>query len=132
MLEGMPHRIIPKNHLKKVIMNDPKFQIFKSSANAQFYYRLRAANGEIILSGEGYTTKPSCLTGIASVKVNAPVDSRYDRKDGASSYTFNLKAANGEIIGRSESYTTSAARDKGIDAVKKDAPDAPIEDLTIS
>ncbi|MEJ0104193.1 MAG: YegP family protein [Bacteroidota bacterium] len=54
-------------------MNNPEFQIFKSSANAEYYYRLRATNGEIILNGEGYKTKQSCLDGIASVKVNAPL-----------------------------------------------------------
>lgn len=111
-------------------MDNPKFQVFKSSVNSQYYYRLRAANGEIILSSEGYTTKQSCFVGIDSVKTNAPFDIRYDRKDAANNYSFNLKAANGEIIGRSESYTSSAARENGISAVKKDAPGAPVEDLS--
>lgn len=111
-------------------MNNPKFTVFKSSVNNQYYYRLRATNGEIILNGEGYTTKQACLNGIASVKVNAPYDSRYERKDGITSYTFNLKAANGEVIGRSESYTSRAGRENGIDAVKKDAPGAGVEDLS--
>ena len=110
---------------------DSKFQIFKSTANKQYYYRLRAkGNHEPILSGEGYTTKQSCLTGIASVKLNAPFDSRYERKNGIGNYTFNLKAGNGEIIGRSENYTSEANRENGISAVKRDAPGAPIEDLT--
>jgi len=111
-------------------MENPKFQIFKSPANLQYYYRLRGGNGEIILSGEGYTSKQSCLNGIASVKENAPYDSRYDKKEGYSSYTFNLKAANGEIIGRSENYNSSWGRDIGISAVKRDAPGAPTEDLS--
>ncbi|WP_183576110.1 YegP family protein [Mucilaginibacter sp. X5P1] len=110
-------------------MENPKFQVFKGT-NQQFYYHLKARNGEKILSGEGYTTKQSCLNGIASVKTNAPYDSRYDRRDLANNYTFNLKAANGEIIGRSESYTSATGRNNGIDAVKRDAPSAPVEDLT--
>jgi uncharacterized protein YegP (UPF0339 family) len=109
-------------------MENPKFQIFKSSANSEYYYKLRARNGETILSGEGYKTRQGCLNGIASVKQNAPYDSRYDRKDSYMSFGFNLKAPNGEIIGRGETYTSSAAREVGIAAVKKDAPDAPIED----
>jgi len=112
-----------------MIMENPKFSIYRSSVNSQYYYRLRSGNGEIILSGEGYTSKQSCMNGINSVKVNAPFDSRYDRKDGYQNYTFNLKAANGEIIGRSENYTSSAGRENGIAAVKRDAPGAPIEDL---
>jgi len=110
-------------------MENPKFQIFRSSANFQYYYRLRAGNGEIVLSGEGYVTKQSCLNGIASVKQNAPYDSRYERKDGYNNYTFNLKAANNEVIGRSENYSSSYTRENGISAVKRDAPGAPIEDL---
>ena len=111
-------------------MTNPKFQVFKSGYNSQYYYHLQSRNGEKILSGEGYTTKQACLNGIASVKANAIYDSRYDRRNGFSNYTFNLKASNGEIIGRSENYTTSAARENGIEAVKRDAPNASTEDLT--
>src|SRR5690606_34475822 len=103
---------------------------FKSSVNNQFYFRLRAANGEIILNGEGYTAKQSCITAIASVKINAPIDIRFERKDNLGSFTFNLKAANGEIIGRSESYTSNSGREAGIAAVKKDASYAATEDLS--
>jgi uncharacterized protein len=111
-------------------MNNPKFTIFKSSYNNQYYYHLRSSNGEKILSGEGYTTNQSCRNGISSVKINAPYDNRYERRDSGGNYTFNLKAANGEIIGRSENYTTAYARENGIAAVKRDAPNAPIEDLS--
>ena len=110
-------------------MNNPKFQVFKSNFNSEYYYRLRSGNGEIILNGEGYKSKQSCYDGISSVKINSPINSRYDRKDSMSNYTFNLKAANGEIIGRSENYTTLFARENGITAVKRDALGAPIEDL---
>ena len=105
--------------------------MYRSAANSQYYYRLRGTgNGETILSGEGYTTKQSCLTGIASVKLNSEYDSRYERKDSINNYTFNLKSGNGEIIGRSENYTSRAGRENGINAVKRDAASAPIEDLS--
>ena len=111
-------------------MNNPKFQVFKSTAKNEYYYRLRSVNGEIILNGEGYKSKQSCLDGIASVKINAKIDSRYDRKDATNNYTFNLKSGNGEIIGKSENYITSSSRENGISAVKRNAPSAPVEDLT--
>lgn len=111
-------------------MQNPKFSIFKSSVNSQYYFRLRSANGEIILNGEGYQAKQSCINAIASVKLNSTIDARYERKDSSSSYTFNLKAANGEIIGKSESYTSAYGRENGIVAVKRDAPYAPTEDLS--
>ncbi len=111
-------------------MNNPKFQVFKSTQNYQYYYRLKAANGEIILNSEGYTTKQSCLSAISSVKIHSPYDNYYERKDAYVNYTFNLKSNNGEIIGRSENYTTLQGREIGISAVKKDAPTAPTEDLS--
>ena len=111
-------------------MENPKFQMFRSNSNSEYYYRLKARNGEIILYGEGYKSKQGCLNGIDSVKRHAPYDHRYDRSDNIDNYTFNLKAANGEIIGRSENYTTRNGRENGIEAVKRDAPKAPVEDLT--
>jgi uncharacterized protein len=112
-------------------MNNPKFQIFESTSNHQFYFRLRAVNGEIILKSEGYLNKNGCEAGIASVRVNAPFDVRYDRRDFAQHYTFNLMAANHQVIGVSEIYTTRNAREDGISSVKQNAPSAPIEDLTL-
>ena len=111
-------------------MENPKFQVF-TGKDDQFYFRLRAANGEVILSGEGYKAKAGCLNGIESVKKNAPDDARYRRETAADgSFYFVLAAANGEPIGRSETYTTARARDGGIEAVKRTAPDAPVEDTT--
>jgi uncharacterized protein YegP (UPF0339 family) len=100
-------------------MESPRFRIFKSNLNSQFYWHLQAANGEKILSGEGYTTKQSCLQGIASVIEHAANAGRYERHDNYMNYTFNLKAANGEVIGRSENYYTAHGRDYGVEAVKR-------------
>ncbi len=111
-------------------MKNPKFQLFQSTKNGQFYFHLISGNGEIILSGEGYTSKQSCLNGISSVKVNASRDFGYPLNDGYGNYTFNLESTNGEIIGRSENYTSLKARDNGVKAVKREAPEAPVEDLT--
>jgi uncharacterized protein YegP (UPF0339 family) len=111
-------------------MKNPKFQIY-SGKDEQFYFRLYARNGEIILGSEGYTSKPACQNGIAAVQENAPNDRRYQRKTAADGqFYFVLTAANGEVIGLSEMYTTKRARDNGIEAVKKTAPDAPTEDAT--
>ncbi|MEM5536546.1 YegP family protein [Neptuniibacter pectenicola] len=107
-----------------------KFEIFLGS-NSQYYFRLKAPNGQIILASEGYTTKQNCKNGIASVKVSAPYDSNYDRLTARNGQNyFTLKASNGQVIGVSETYTTSSARDNGIEAVKAYAPSASIVDLT--
>lgn len=113
-------------------MTFPKFTIFKDTKD-EYRFNLFAKNGENILrSSEGYSSKQGCQKGIASVKTNAPYDSRYSRSIASSGdYYFTLKAANGETLGISEMYTSSYARDNGINAVKRDAPNAPTEDLTL-
>lgn len=48
-----------------------KFEIFKGK-NGAYYFRLKAANGEIIATSEGYVAKQSAQAGIAAVKRLAP------------------------------------------------------------
>ena len=106
-----------------------KFQIFRSDNDGQFYYRLKATNGKIILSGEGYETRQGCANGVESVKENAQLMSSYEITNAKLNYTFVLKAENGEIIGKSENYKTSIARDEGIKSVISNAPDALIKNI---
>lgn len=110
-------------------MENPKFELYKSTANSQYYFHLKAGNGKITLSSEGYVAKPSCENGITSVKKNASDEERYERKHNNGSFTFVLKARNGEVIGRSQSYASAEGRDGGIESVKDDAPNAPVDDL---
>lgn len=108
-----------------------KFEIFRSTTNMQFYFRLKAANGQVILASEGYVNKGGCENGIASVRNNAPDDRQYSRKvarDGQ--FYFTLHAGNYQVIGVSEMYTSLAARDNGIESVKSNAPSAAVIDLT--
>lgn len=108
-----------------------KFEI-KKRKNGEFQFNLKASNGQVILSSEGYTTKANCTNGIESVKKNSQVDARFDKLEAKNGkFYFNLKATNGQIIGTSEMYETAASRDNGIESVKKNAPEAEVVDLTI-
>lgn len=49
---------------------NPKFEIYTDKAG-EFRFRLKASNGQIIGVSEGYTTKPNCEKGVASVQKNA-------------------------------------------------------------
>lgn len=48
----------------------PKFEMYTDKAG-EFRFRLKAKNGEVIATSEGYKTKASCQNGIESVKKNA-------------------------------------------------------------
>jgi len=49
-----------------------KFEIYQDKSG-DYRFRLRATNGQVIATGQGYKSKKSCLQGVESVKKNAPV-----------------------------------------------------------
>ena len=53
------------------VLKHPKFEVYTDSAG-ETRFRLKAANGQIIATGEGYTTRKACLNGIESIRKNAP------------------------------------------------------------
>lgn len=109
-------------------MKHPKFEMYKDKSG-EFRFRLTAKNGQNILASEGYTSKSGCKKGIESVKNNASIDARYEKKTSDSGkFSFVLKAGNNEIIGRSQSYASQSSRDQGIASVQKNAPTAEIDD----
>ncbi len=48
----------------------PKFEMYTDKAG-EYRFRLKATNGQVIATSEGYTTIASCENGIESVKKNA-------------------------------------------------------------
>ena len=48
---------------------NPKFEIY-TDKGGEYRFRLKAANGQIIATSEGYKAKKSCENGIESVKKN--------------------------------------------------------------
>lgn len=107
------------------------FEILRRK-NGEFQFNLKASNGEIILTSEGYMTKDSCKKGIESVRRNSAEKSKFDlldSKDGK--FYFNLKAANGRVVATSETYENVMNRENGIKAVQSFAPKAKVVDLTV-
>lgn len=109
-----------------------KFEIFQSENNEKYYFRLKAKNGQVILSSQGYANKSGARNGIESVKKNSANDELFDRKEAANGkFHFNLLAANKQIIGSSQMYAAKSGMEKGIESVKTNAPEAVIEDLSL-
>jgi len=48
-----------------------KFEVKKSEKNEQFYFVLKADNGEVICQSEGYKSQQACVDGIESIKEHA-------------------------------------------------------------
>lgn len=90
-----------------------RFQVFRG-LDGEYYFHLRAENGEIVLQSQGYTRRSSAIAGTTSVRTNGPTATRYQLRDAANGQTyFVLKAANGQVIGVSETYANRDNAERG-------------------
>ena len=107
-----------------------KFEI-TTRKNGEFQFNLKATNGQVILTSEGYKTKASCLNGVESVKKNSQDAKRFNKKVASNGKPyFNLMANNGQVIGSSQMYANEINMNNGIASVMKNAPEAPVVDMT--
>ncbi|MFD0861754.1 YegP family protein [Sungkyunkwania multivorans] len=105
------------------------FEIFQSEKNKKFYFNLKAKNGQVILSSQGYSDKSGAMNGVDSVRKNCNDDSKFERKTAANGkFHFNLKAGNGQVIGNSQMYASEAGMENGIESVRNNAPDAEVKE----
>ena len=104
------------------------FEIYQSDKNKKYHFRLKAKNGQIILSSQGYHDKTGCKNGIKSVAKNAASDARFEVKSASNGKRFfNLKSSNGQIIGTSQMYAASDGVKKGIASVRANAGNATLD-----
>ena len=95
--------------------------------NGEFQFNLKASNGQVVLTSEGYTTKTACLNGVESVRKNSQDPAKFEVKVAKNGKPFfNLKATNGQVIGASQMYATERTLKLGIASVAKNAPEAPV------
>ena len=107
-----------------------KFEVYQSGKKNEFRFRLKADNGQTILSSEGYNTKASCLNGIESVKKNSADPKRFTKSQTPTKmFRFAIMAANNQIIGTSQNYKSESGRDNGIESVKRNASKAEIKEV---
>jgi uncharacterized protein YegP (UPF0339 family) len=94
-----------------------RFQVFKG-LDLNYHFHLRAANGEIVLQSQAYTTRTSAISGTSSVKTNGIDARRFTVKDAVNGQAyFVLTAANGQVIGVSETYVSRSNADHAAQAV---------------
>ena len=103
--------------------------VISQRANGDYQFNLKATNGQVILTSQGYAAKTSCTAGIESVRNNSKEDGRFERLTASNGkFYFNLKATNGQVVGSSQMYESEASRDNGIESVKNNVLDVIVED----
>ncbi|MCR4672267.1 MAG: YegP family protein [Lachnospiraceae bacterium] len=118
-----------------------KFEV-STTKSGGMKFNLKAGNGQVIATSQTYKSKATCLKGVNSVAVNAPLASIEDQTvegftveknpkfeiytDKTGEFRFRLKAKNGQIIATSEGYKAMKSCQNGVASVKKNAPEADI------
>ncbi|MDF2696711.1 MAG: hypothetical protein K0S65_5094 [Labilithrix sp.] len=121
--------------------NDKRnFDVLEAN-NGDFYFNLKAANGEIIGTSELYASKSNAERGARTVRalvrlVNegktqpAPRRERFEIFTGEDSKSyFRLRAGNGEILLGSQGYTAKSSAKSGITSVQANGADASSFDI---
>lgn len=92
-------------------------------------FNLKAANGQVILTSQGYASRDGCMNGIESVRKHGVDKVNFEKKTSSDGkFYFNLKAGNGQVIGSSQRYASEKSCDNGIDSVGNHAADAKHEE----
>lgn len=100
-----------------------------TSADGKFVFNLKAANNEIILTSQTYSTKQHALDGIESVRENSTRQAQYTRNTSTAGQPyFVLTAANGLTIGSSQMYASSDSMESGIVSVKSNGATKTVKD----
>ena len=104
--------------------------VIEPRVDGKFQFNLKADNGQVILTSQGYGVMASCLNGVESVRANARSSEMFDKlRSTDGKFYFNLRATNGQVIGTSEMYERASGMDGGILSVMQNAPDAIVEVL---
>ena len=107
-----------------------KFVVTKGKDD-KFYFNLKAGNGEVILTSQGYKDKGDCLNGIESVKKNSQDEGRFEvKKSSDGKDYFVLTASNGQTIGKSQMYKSGSGCSNGMKSVAASSADAAVADET--
>lgn len=99
------------------VVGRPYFQVWENEGG-EWYFNLKAANHEIILQSQGYSSRTAALNGFLSTLDNGLIYSRYELRQAANGeWYFRLMARNGRVIGWSETYVSRSGAQRGIEAV---------------
>lgn len=104
-----------------------KFEIAKEDDGFHFY--LIANNGQLLYSGNRYSSKSSLLNGLESFKKAVYVGNFYVDEDKFDRYRYILKGGTSSVTYLGESYTTKQSAVSSVESVKRFALSAVIKEI---
>lgn len=105
------------------------FEVYRDKGGA-FRFRLKDADGGVVLSSDSYQSRARCLRAIGKVRDCSVRDACYERtKTDAGKFLFRIRAADHHIIARSPWYHTASRRDAALATVRQKAADVDVKEL---
>jgi hypothetical protein len=105
------------NRLEAAETGGAAFNVFKG-LDGKYYFNLQAANGEIVLASQSYTTKSSAKKGVASIRTNGGDVANFEVRAAQNDQSyFVLKAANGKVIATGETYVSESNAEAAVESI---------------
>ena len=96
------------------------YQVFKG-LDGQYYFHVRAKNGDILVQSEGYTSRANAVSGAASVTENGTNNANYEVRAASNGQAYYVvkSAANSNILAWSQVYASNTGATSAKDAFKE-------------
>jgi uncharacterized protein YegP (UPF0339 family) len=105
------------------------FTIYQFAEN-EYYFKLKTAAGELLLTGNPCYSRMQCENDIMSVRISAARPKAYEiRMTLSNFYQFVIRNTEAVIIGKSELFAIERDRDKVMTLVKNFAGAAAVNDM---
>ena len=105
-----------------------KFEIFQSEGNQKYYFRLKAKNGQIVLSGNAHDSVDAAKASIAAVRDRASDAGNFRTNETAGGkFTFSLRSSDDKSLGNSQAYKSEKSMKNGIASVGRNSAEATVE-----
>lgn len=106
------------------------FEIYQSEKTKKFHFRLKAANGQVVLTGQAFNDKESCENGVESLLANGADESRYEVQEALDGRKyFVIRSEQGQIIAQSQMYKSESGIKNGIMSVGNNIADSRMKSL---
>jgi uncharacterized protein YegP (UPF0339 family) len=98
-------------------MGVPHFDVVYGPTN-QIQFKLIDSGGSVVVASSGYPNKDACFKAIRSIKENARVEQRYEKRTLEGKFFFTFKAASHEVLAKCGPFDTEAARDQALAVIR--------------
>ena len=109
---------------KKTRVVNGKYEVFYDGK--EYFYTLKASNGELLITSENYTSKETVLTAIEAVKRNVEVGTISIAEDKRGLFQFYLTAKNHRTLVMSANYPTEKRAIAASESFKRFAASSPV------